>query len=198
MKTGDMVTLLDGSNVPNFYGFWSKNTMTELIGKSAKLGCPSSATDRDGKPLGYWVSVDGYPRSFMWDARALEPIKPRKILITWDPAAPKYIRAKELGTEKQATARCHPGDTFDFKTGALLACERLLTEEKPNLWSGIVICTRGWKDCTTVGRLYHVKNGSLRFDNGEQSLAHNDATSFKTFTKYFASEFVEYKGESQI
>lgn len=194
-KTGDYVILLNGANIPAFYGGWNKARMAQHVGDVVKLGAPSSATDKNGKPKGFWLPAGSL--DLIWDVRAMKLAKPRAVLITWDPSEPNLIRAKETDTGKRAVAKCHPGDKFDFKTGALLACERVLTEEKPELWSGIVICTYGIPGRTTTGRLYHVKNGVLRFDNGDLTQAHKDATSFEDFAKYFTSKFIEYKGESQ-
>lgn len=192
-KTGDYVILLNGANIPAFYGGWNKVSMAHHVGDVVKLGAPSSATDKDGQPKGFWLLAGGL--DLLWDVRAMKLARPRAVLITWDPAEPNLIRAKEIDTGKQAVAKCHPGDKFDFKTGALLACERVLTEKK--LWSGIVICVKASGAGLTSGRLYHVKDGALRYDDGELSPVYGNEIDFENFCAGFASEFIEYKGESQ-
>ena len=119
-----------------------------------------------------------------------------RVLILQDKNDPRRIIAKDLRTGRISVARCHPGDAFDFKAGALLACERVLTTDR--LWSGIVICVKPAGNCLTKGRLYHVKNGALRYDDGELSQVCGYETDFENFCQGFASEFIEYKGESEI
>ena len=41
------------------------------------------------------------------------------------------VIAYDKKTKKRAEARCNPDDTFDFNTGAKLALDRLLGEERP-------------------------------------------------------------------
>ena len=117
-----------------------------------------------------------------------------RVLILQDLNDPRRILAKDLKTGRISTAKCHPGDQFEFKTGALLACERVLTPVK--LWSGIAICVQTRSKLLTEGKLYHVKDGMLRFDDGSHSPCDGNETDFETFNAGFKSEFIEYKGES--
>ena len=66
-----------------------------------------------------------------------------------------------------------------------------------HLWSGLVVCTIARSPKLTKGRLYEVKNGSLRFDDGSVSLPDGCETTFENFCCGFESEFIEYKGDSQ-
>ena len=64
-------------------------------------------------------------------------------------------------TVKTANARCHPDDEFDFGIGAKLAVERLFAHE-PEYFTGDVVCVEDPKEFYfTVGKIYHVENGSM-------------------------------------
>jgi hypothetical protein len=72
--------------------------------------------------------MDG--NDWFWTDKMFEPVDNHKIVITTDGSE---ILARFYDGEKvikTATAKCAPDDTFDFATGAKLAFERLMNNEK--------------------------------------------------------------------
>lgn len=72
----------------------------------------------------------GVGECFIFYENELVPVFDKKIVITTDGTetlARLYDGGKVI---KTATAKCSPDDTFDFNTGAKLAFERLIGEEK--------------------------------------------------------------------
>ena len=91
-----------------------------------------------------------------YGAASLELIsREQKIVITTDgreTLAKLYEGNKVI---KSATAKCNPEDTFDFKVGADLAFDRLMTEEPPKYFKGKAVCIEDDRDPTvTKGKIY--------------------------------------------
>ena len=64
----------------------------------------------------------------MWTDEMFEPVNDQKIVITSDGTETLARLYDGNKVVKTATAKCSPDDTFDFKTGAMLAFERLMNE----------------------------------------------------------------------
>lgn len=67
---------------------------------------------------------------FIFFENELSPVNDQKIVITTDGMETLARLYEDNKVIKTATARCAPGDTFDFTTGAKLAFERLMGEAK--------------------------------------------------------------------
>lgn len=103
---------------------------------------------------------------------------------------------------KSATAKCSPDDKFDFATGARIAFDRLIGQEKaeqeekkPQHYNGKVVCAkRGYKcycpvNGLTAGKIYTVIDGKIvDFDNGYKSTVYAD--SLEHLCCYMGHEFV--------
>lgn len=84
-----------------------------------------------------------------------------EIVITRDGKTVTAKLTKNGETVKTANARCHPDDEFDYGIGAKLAVERLFAHE-PEYFTGDVVCVEDPKEFYfTVGKIYHVENGSM-------------------------------------
>lgn len=67
-----------------------------------------------------------------------------------------------------------------------------------SLWSGLVICINSRSPYLTAGRIYEVKDGALRFDNGVLSYVTGEEIDFDGFCNTFDSDFLEYRGERLV
>ena len=81
-----------------------------------------------------------------------------------------YKRGQEViaidkETGEKAIARCCPDDTFDFKTGAKLAFEKLFEPKKPTYYNGKIIFTEG-DDIFKTGHVYEIKDGTIELSHG--------------------------------
>lgn len=98
--------------------------------------------------------------------RELRPV----IVITSDGVTTTATRRIGKAIQATATAKCNPGDTFDFDEGARIAFERLCGRdpfpEKTEAYNGRVICVESQLPWWTVGKVYEVLNGRITADNG--------------------------------
>lgn len=97
----------------------------------------------------------------------------QKIMIYIDKSDPHTVIARNIKTGARSTARCAPQDHFDFYVGAKLAFDRLVgtetTEKKDPGWNGRVtpVDTNSMSRWWTNGKIYKVKDGVLRDDDGD-------------------------------
>lgn len=99
-------------------------------------------------------------------------------------------------TKKKGIAICSPEDKFDFYFGAELALGRLAgTKEPPKepntfpLYTGDVVCTRSDYRYFTKGKIYHVKNGIIKDDEGDCRIPFS---TFEQLNAYFSyADFIE-------
>lgn len=99
------------------------------------------------------------------------------------------VIAKDRSTGKNAVAKCHPDDEFDFMVGAKLALERLSQPDEPKYYNGKVVCVKSSLSSLTVGKIYEVKDGQFKDDNGDVMPIY--IKSFEDFDKHFLSKFIE-------
>lgn len=121
--------------------------------------------------------------------KAIDLIRPEKIIIYRNGAE---VVAKNTATGKTGVAKCNPADEFDFNTGAKLAFERLTNPEpeKPKYYTGKVVCVSAFSDFFTKGKVYEIKDGVGKDDEGTQ-ITHKPVKSFKEFNQKMVSEFIE-------
>jgi len=102
------------------------------------------------------------------------------------------VIAKDRNTGKNAVAKCHPDDEFDFMVGAKLALERLSQPDEPKYYNGKVVCVKSITPFLTVGKIYEVKDGQFKDDDGDVMPLYNGRIkSFEDFDKHFVSSFIE-------
>lgn len=102
------------------------------------------------------------------------------------------VIAKDRSTGKNAVAKCHPDDEFDFMVGAKLALERLSQPDEPKYYNGKVVCVKSTISSLTVGKIYEVKDGQFKDDDGDVMPLYNGRIkSFEDFDTCFVSEFIE-------
>lgn len=104
--------------------------------------------------------------------RAPQPV----IVITSDGVTTTATRRIGKAIDATATAKCNPGDTFDFEEGARIAFERLCGRnpfpekpERPTIpeaYNGRMICVESPYPWWTVGRIYEVVDGRITANNG--------------------------------
>lgn len=79
--------------------------------------------------IAHYGVKENIPFVFWEDELASVPVNTHKIVITFDGTETLARLYEGNKVVKTATAKCSPADTFDFKTGAGLAFERLMGEE---------------------------------------------------------------------
>lgn len=127
--------------------------------------------------------------AWAWSDEMLEPFRDEKIVITTDgvtTTAKKYDGKKIV---KEAKAVCSKDDTFNFDVGAKLAMERLMKEDKPNLYNGKVVCVDigNAVQVYTKGKIYQFRDG----------VAYNDAgCRFHCCVNHPITSFDELRGKS--
>lgn len=104
------------------------------------------------------------------------------------------VIAKYANTKKEAIAKCHPDDEFDFSIGARLAFDRLMgtsepIAEKPKYYNGKIICIKSCSTLTTKGKIYEIKNGKFTYDDGSKE--NIQLESIDDINMIFASKFIE-------
>lgn len=99
--------------------------------------CRDNAVDQMVKLAGQIVEIsDVYGmykvkgNTWNWTDEMFEPVNAQKIVITCDAVETLARLYDGNKVVKTATAKCSPDDTFDFKTGAMLAFKRLMDETK--------------------------------------------------------------------
>lgn len=99
--------------------------------------------------------------------RAPQPV----IVITSDGVTTTATRRIGKAIQAIATAKCNPGDRFDFEEGARIAFERLCGRDpfpgKPEAYNGRMICVKSQCPWWTVGKIYEVVDGRITADNGD-------------------------------
>lgn len=105
--------------------------------------------------------------------RAPQPV----IVITSDGVTTTATRRIGKAIQAIATAKCNPGDTFDFEEGARIAFERLCGRDPfpekpentatPEAYNGRMICVKSQCPWWTVGKIYEVVDGRITADNGD-------------------------------
>ena len=105
--------------------------------------------------------------------RAPQPV----IVITSDGVTTTATRRIGKAIQAIATAKCNPGDTFDFEEGARIAFERLCGrdpfQEKqestatPEAYNGRMICVESPYPWWTVGKIYEVVDGRITANDGD-------------------------------
>lgn len=139
-------------------------------------------------PLGTHYGVEH--SCFVFAEKELAPVDNHKIVITTDGKETLAMLYEGDKVIKSAVAKCSPEDDFCFETGAKLAFDRLMGEDKPKYYNGKVVCVETpYPNAFTVGKIYTVSDGVLRYDDGD--IACKNKTSFKDIQKCFTSKFVE-------
>jgi hypothetical protein len=152
-------------------------------------------------------NIGGHDGFFAWNGKPghcwnvpstqLKPEHYRKsIIIHTDGKTTTAILKEGKTVLKRATAKCSPGDKFDFTMGAMLAFDRLMAEDKPApaYYNGKVICIKAGV-FHTVGKIYTVKNGLLDDDTGgEPYNASNPVCGLQELNACWMCKFIEYKG----
>lgn len=104
--------------------------------------------------------------------RAPQPV----IVITSDGVTTTATRRIGKAIQVTATAKCNPGDTFDFEEGARIAFERLCGRDPfpektestttPKAYNGRMICAESPYPWWTVGKIYNVVGGRITANDG--------------------------------
>lgn len=105
--------------------------------------------------------------------RAPQPV----IVITSDGVTTTATRRIGKAIQATATAKCNPGDTFDFDEGARIAFERLCGRDPfpekqkstatPEAYNGRMICVESPYPWWTVGKIYEVVDDRITANDGD-------------------------------
>ena len=123
-KVGDKVRILDGSNIENYAGGWTKK-MGRYVGEVYKV---ANVAHYNSISNMYEYELEGV--GYVWDERGLERCGNETIVIY---RKDNEVIALDKRTGKKAIAKCSPEDTFDFNIGAKLAFERLMNSNKERI-----------------------------------------------------------------
>lgn len=145
-KVGDRVRIVSAP-----FGF--DGSARKLIGKTVTL----IAVDNDSAIF----SLCGH--YYTWKLERFEPICNQKILITTDGKETKARLYEGKALLKEAVAKCHPDDEFNFKFGASLAFNRVFGEG----YSSKIVCIESKNFSWTVGKIYMVRCGELWSNCGD-------------------------------
>lgn len=171
----------DGFRGPS--GVYFVSGMDKYCGKTVTIARIHSA--------GYRIKEDG--EAWNWTDDMFEA---NTIIIYTDG---NKVVALDKATGKTGTAYCSPEDEFNFFIGADLAYNRLRGRLKPSskdenvrkYYNGEIVCTDARSGNLTTGKIYKVKNGQFRDDNGQ---IHGDVypyINFRDLNDQHFSEFVE-------
>lgn len=125
------------------------------------------AVEFDNERLGYHTcgSLIGHNKGYWCSAEMLEKVNNESIVIY---RKDNKVIALDKSTGKKAEAKCNTEDTFDFKTGAKVAFERLMSEVTFR-----ALCVKDYKvNRRTVfekGKVYEWINGTCIRDDGSLS-----------------------------
>lgn len=134
-----------------------------------------SAAHRRPKPPRYDLigGVKITPAPQQTAKRAPQPV----IVITSDGVTTTATRRIGKTIQVTATAKCNPGDTFDFEEGARIAFERLCGRDPfpekpespatPEAYNGRMICVESPYPWWTVGKIYEVVDGRITANDGD-------------------------------
>ena len=180
-KVGDKVRILDGSTIKGYTGGWNVD-MKRYIGEIVTI---QSVRQHSSMPNSYLLEKHQY----LWDERGLELVKPEKIIIYRNGSE---VIAKNTATGKTGVAKCNPADEFDFNIGAKLAFKHLMNSKsvKPKYYSGKVVCVSSNSSFYTKGKIYEIKDGVGKDDEGD-TMTYKPVKSFEEFNQKMLSTFIE-------
>lgn len=108
------------------------------------------------------------------------------------------VVACDKQTKKEGIAICSPEDEFNFYIGAELALARLAGTKEPakergsKYYSGDIVCVSTAASNLTVGKIYKVREGKFRDNNGGVHGSIYPYTSFEDLKANHLSKFVEF------
>ena len=152
----------------------SLSVLRELDPMFSRAQTTESAAHRRPKPPRYDLigGVKITPAAQQTAKRAPQPV----IVITSDGVTTTATRRIGKAIQATATAKCNPGDRFDFEEGARIAFERLCGRDPfpetpestttPKVYNGRMICAESPYPWWTVGKIYKVVGGRITANNG--------------------------------
>lgn len=152
----------------------SLSVLRDLDQMFSRAQTAESAVHRRPKPPRYDLigGVKITPAPQQTAKRAPQPV----IVITSDGVTTTATRRIGKTIQAIATAKCNPGDTFDFDEGARIAFERLCGRNPfqayagratPEAYNGRMICAESPYPWWTVGKIYEVVDGRITADDGD-------------------------------
>lgn len=128
-------------------------------------------------PTPYAVKFDNDGCEFLWSQVHSLTHHNKKIVITTDGKTTLARLYEDGKVVKNATAKCHADDEFNFNTGAEIAFNRLIgksivEEATPKYYNGKVVCVSSIGDGFTVGKVYEFKEGTVLDNDFVERPAH--------------------------
>ncbi len=183
-KIGDRVALKE-----SYYGY-KKGAQGKVVDVS---GTYLGIRFKEASPFAHTCYGRTEPDHGLWvNPKMLEKIAGPQIVIYQDG---NTVVAKNIGSKKTAEARCSPEDVFDFTFGARLALDRLLgtekTEETPKKLNCrfVVVDKDIFEDSLTVGKIYEVKDGKFKNDDGNIFPLFEDLYIFERLQNYMTTDY---------
>ena len=172
-KVGDKVRVRSWDNMEQEYGIngWGNIDVKCGFTPEMKHFCGKVVTIKSICASGKTYRIKEDNEAYYW-SDGMFKTEPKMIVVYADVESKKVV-AIDKYTDEKAEAYCHPDDGFDFKQGAVLAFERLRgrmerVEEPHGRYNGKVIFIKEnpMLNGFTVGKIYKVKNGVIKNDNG--------------------------------
>lgn len=172
-KVGDKVVVRSWDDMEKEFGLNGRGNIDVRCGFTPEMRhlCGKVVTIKSITTSGLAYRIKEDSEAFYWSDSMFEP--DHKMIVVYANTEGKKVVAIDKSTGEKAEAYCHPDDGFDFKIGAVLAFERLRGRmervKKPHeRYDGEVIFIKEnpMLNGFTIGKIYKVKNGVIKNDNG--------------------------------
>ena len=172
-KVGDKVRVRSWDSMKQEYGINGWGNIDVKCGFTPEMEhfCDKVVTIKSICASGRTYRIKEDNEAFCWSDGMFKSIQ--KMIVVYADVESRKVVAVDKSTGEKAEAYCHPDDEFDFKRGAFYAFDRLRGREdrveKPHgRYDGEVIFIKEnpMLNGFTVGKIYKVKNGVIKNDNG--------------------------------
>ena len=192
-KVGDKVRVRQWDDMKKEFGALPWGTIKVKCGFTTEMKqyCHKVVTITSITSNGYHIKEDGgewYYSDDMFEPQAQSIVIYRK---------DNKVIALDKATGETAEAICNADDEFDFYVGADLAFERLrgrkpapkTREEAPKYFTGEMICIKSASKYYTLGKIYKVKNGQWKDNDGDMNTIRYE--SIEHINRKYDSQFIE-------
>ena len=192
-KIGDKVRVRQWDDMKKEFGTLPRGTIKARGGfiEEMRQYCGKIVTITSITSQGYHIKEDGgewYYSDDMFEPQAQSIVIYRK---------DNKVIALDKATGETAEAICNADDEFDFYVGADLAFERLrgrkpapkAREEAPKYFTGEMICVKSASKYYTLGKIYKVKNGQWKDNDGDMNTIRYE--SIEHINRKYESQFIE-------
>lgn len=192
-KVGDKVRVRQWDDMKKEFGALPWGTIKVRCGfiEEMRQYCDKVVTITSITSNGYRIKEDG--GKWYYSDDMFEPQAQSIVIYKKD----NKVIALNKATGETAEAICNPDDEFDFYVGADLAFERLrgrkpapkTREEAPKYFTGEMICVKSASKYYTLGKIYKVKNGQWKDNDGDMNTIRYE--SIEHINRKYDSQFIK-------